>query len=229
MENIQKAGKLGGSVEVSDEVLAKINAYALLPLEKEQVFTFKLAACDSNVDRDLEQFTPDCLRALAPMFLGKTVILDHDWEVKGQTARIYDTEVVDDEGVSRLIEHCYMLRTEKTQATIDAINAGIMREVSVGCAVGKMTCSICGTNYCECGHMRGESYNGMRCVVLLEEPMDAYETSFVAVPAQREAGVVKSKGAKLEKTDREKENAAKDLIAKQREKRLALRNKILKI
>ena len=39
--------------------------------------------------------------------------------------------------------------------------------------------------------MPGRTYNGKLCWFLLEEPADAYEWSFVAVPAQREAGVTK--------------------------------------
>jgi hypothetical protein len=42
--------------------------------------------------------------------------------------------------------------------------------------------------------MKGESYDGQVCCAILQEPMDAYEFSFVAVPAQREAGVLKGMG-----------------------------------
>ena len=37
-------------------------------------------------------------------------------------------------------------------------------------------------------------YDGALCCVILKELMDAYEFSFVAVPAQREAGVIKGMG-----------------------------------
>ena len=43
-----------------------------------------------------------------------------------------------------------------------------------------------------CGHRRGQTYDGRLCFFNLEEPADAYEWSFVAVPAQRKAGVVKA-------------------------------------
>ena len=238
METIFKANDT-----VSTEALAKINAFALTPLTAEQVFTFKLAACDTRVDRDLEQFTPECLRALAPLFIGKTVLFDHAWSARAQTARIYDAEVEEADGVSRLIEHCYMLRSEEMQGVIDAINAGILREVSVSCTTRKRTCSICGGDYWDCAHLRGEHYGGHLCTVMLSDPEDAFETSFVAVPAQRDAGVTKSRGARitpspnekgagvtLAPSDREKEaDAKRDLIAKQRAARLALRKKIIKL
>lgn len=48
---------------------------------------------------------------------------------------------------------------------------------------------VCGA--ADCAHQRGRLYDGERCVRILDEPTDAYEFSFVAVPAQRAAGVVK--------------------------------------
>ena len=74
------------------------------------------------------------------------------------------------------------------------IEAGIKKEVSVGCAMGLAVCSVCGGEYGTCGHQKGEHYDGQLCCVILREPMDAYEFSFVAVPAQRDAGVIKGMG-----------------------------------
>ena len=55
-------------------------------------------------------------------------------------------------------------------------------------------CSICGADYGSCEHRKGESYGGQTCVAVLCEPEDAYEFSFVAVPAQKQAGVLKRLG-----------------------------------
>ena len=86
-----------------------------------------------------------------------------------------------------------MLRSEKNQELIDEIEAGIKKEVSVGCSVKRRVCSICGQDSAggNCGHRPGEVYDGTLCYVTLEQPADAYEWSFVAVPAQREAGVIR--------------------------------------
>ncbi len=65
----------------------------------------------------------------------------------------------------------------------------------MGCAVGMAVCSVCGSEYGTCGHRKGECYDGQVCCAILREPLDAYEFSFVAVPAQREAGVLKAMGA----------------------------------
>ena len=59
--------------------------------------------------------------------------------------------------------------------------------------MGKATCSICGQPYGVCEHRKGERYGGRQCLAVLSEPTDAYEFSFVAVPAQRQAGVTKGR------------------------------------
>ena len=74
------------------------------------------------------------------------------------------------------------------------IEAGIKKEVSVGCAMGLAVCSVCGSEYGTCGHHKGQHYDGKLCCAILKEPMDAYEFSFVAVPAQPAAGVLKGLG-----------------------------------
>ena len=113
-----------------------------------------------------------------------------------QTARIYDAAVERAGDATALILYAYMLRSDRTAATISAIEGGILREVSVGCAMSKATCSICGADKTRvwCEHVRGRDYDGQQCVVELSQPQDAYELSFVAVPAQRQAGVVKQYG-----------------------------------
>ena len=173
-----------------------INAQALVELSEEEVFTFRVAACDDQIDRDSERFTRKALDQLADLYIGRPIIMDHCWTAKGQTARIYDSEVQESEGVTRLFLLAYMLRNEASAPAISAIEGGILREVSVGCAVKHCVCSICGTDKAEtwCGHRPGKEYDGDTCVVDLDEAVDAYELSFVAVPAQPGAGVTKAYG-----------------------------------
>ena len=55
-------------------------------------------------------------------------------------------------------------------------------------------CSICGHDIHDrglCSHVKGRTYEGKRCIARLADPTDAFEWSFVAVPAQPRAGVVK--------------------------------------
>ena len=84
-----------------------------------------------------------------------------------------------------------MLRTEKNAELIREIEGGIKKEVSVGCSVANTVCSVCGLPYGSCEHRKGMVYDGKACIAVLCDPVDAYEFSFVAVPAQKEAGVMK--------------------------------------
>ena len=183
--------------------MEKINRYTRRPYSPEEVYTFSLVLCDNQVDREQERFTEAALDRLAELYVGKTVIMDHRWSANGQTARIYAGAVEESEGVRRLVLRAYMLRNDQTAPLIAAIEGGILREVSVGCQVAKAICSICGTDRREtyCGHCPGQEYEGKRCHIDLDAPTDAYELSFVAVPAQKGAGVIKHYGGKGEPDD----------------------------
>lgn len=222
MENITKGAVVVKSIPAAGE-MAQINAQTLRELKAEEVFIFRVAAADTKVDRDFEHFSKECLEKLAKLYVGKTFIADHQWNSGKQVARVYAGSVETDGGVSRLILSCYMLRSEATRPIIDAIEAGINREVSVGVAVQSAVCSICGADkahaYCE--HRPGKAYNGKVCTVELRDPTEAYEVSFVAVPAQREAGVVKSYAGDAEKPQ---EIPAADEDAARREKLSAMIN-----
>ena len=171
--------------------LGAINALAKAELTEEQVYVFSLRLCDDQVDRDFERFDTAALPVLAKLFVGKTGILDHRWSSGNQIARIFAAETVSEEGVSYIKAWAYIRRGGSNEEMIADIEAGIRKEVSVGCAMGRSVCSICGSDYGSCGHRKGEYYDGQRCCAILKEPMDAYEFSFVAVPAQVEAGVLK--------------------------------------
>ena len=182
---------------VTEADLTAINALSRRELTAEEVYTFAVRACDDQPDRTFERFSKECIRALAGLYVGKTVLFDHDWEAKKQCARIYATEVAEQDGATCMIAKVYMLRVPENEEIINAIDGGILKEVSVGCAIGTVTCSICGELYYGCEHQRGRDYDGQTCIAILSDPEDAYELSFVAVPAQPLAGVQKT--AKNEK------------------------------
>ena len=176
--------------------LEAINTLAKARLNGEQVYVFSVRLCDDQVDRDGEKFDTAALPGLAKLFIGKTGIVDHKWSAENQVARIFETQVVQEKGVSYIKAWAYIRRGGANEETIADIEAGIKKEVSVGCAMGRCICSICGCEYGSCGHRKGESYEGAVCCGILQEPVDAYEFSFVAVPAQREAGVLKALGGR---------------------------------
>ncbi len=181
----------------SQEDMEKINRYTRREYGPEEVYTFSLVLCDNEVDRDFERFSVSALEQLQKLFLGKTCILDHERKSVNQTARIYDTALEKAEGrvtqagepYVRLTAKAYLPKTEKNRETVELIESGILKEVSVSCSVKRSVCGICGKE--SCSHQKGREYGGKVCCRVLEEPTDAYECSFVAVPAQREAGVRK--------------------------------------
>ena len=199
---VHKEAGVGGAVEVSAEDLALINKLSKKTLQAGEVYTFCVRLCDNQVDRDWEKFSDETLEELALLFVGKSGVFDHQWSARGQTARIYRAQVVQEQGDYRYVKaYAYMMRTAGNEDLIAEIEGGIKREVSVGCAVEKAVCSICGEEIGICSHVKGERYDGRLCYAELRHATDAYEWSFVAVPAQPRAGVL-SKGldrAALEK------------------------------
>ena len=95
--------------------------------------------------------------------------------------------------------------TDSNKDLITEIKGGIKKEVSTSTVAKKMVCSICGCDNMKeyCRHWPGREYdqvdaNGKstkkRCKMLLDGASEAYELSFVAVPAQPRAGTTKSIG-----------------------------------
>ena len=193
---IRKEAQAASSGTPTAVQLEAINALAKARLNGEQVYVFSLRLCDDQIDRDFERFDEAALPGLAKLFIGKTGIVDHRWSTENQVARIFETQVVREKGTSYIKAWAYIRRGGANDEIIADIEAGIKKEVSVGCAMGRAVCSVCGSEYGTCGHLKGESYEGQVCCAILQEPVDAYEFSFVAVPAQREAGVLKALGGK---------------------------------
>ena len=188
------------SCDVTDEELKLINGYTRRELSKDEVYVFSVVLCDNDIDRDGERFTVESLFELEKLFVGKTGIFDHNPTAKNQTARIFacKVEAVDGRKTAtgddyfRLKARAYLPVSEKNSDVILALDSGIIKEVSVGCAVEQVLCSICGERTDTCPHKKGEKYGSKICCGELVNPYDAYEWSFVAVPSQKFAGVTKS-------------------------------------
>ena len=203
------AGSIPPDTAANDE-LELINRHTIRPLTDDEVFCFTLTLCDNEIDRDSEKFTVDALIKLASMFDGKTGITDHNMKSENQTARIFRTwiEESEDELTSTgekytcLKARAYMPLTPKNEELVAQIEAGIKKETSISCSVSSMTCSVCGADARKsgCKHRKREAYGGKLCYTVLDNPTDAYEWSFVAVPAQPRAGVTKAFEAKEDMT-----------------------------
>ena len=186
----------------AEKELELINNYTRSPLTADDVYVFSVTLCDNEIDRDFECFSKESLARLKELFVGKTGISDHSMRSKDQAARIFYCYTETDEtkktstgeSYTALKARAYALKNESSKALIDEIDGGIKKEVSIGCAVNQIVCSICGKDMKthSCQHIKGSKYKGKLCYGILENPTDAYEWSFVAVPAQRNAGVTKA-------------------------------------
>ena len=187
-------------IDISRDI-ALINRFTRIEISPDEVYCFPLVLCDNKTDRDGERFSLRALEKLSELFVGRTGIFDHQASGKNQTARIYFCEVrkseektAEGEDYTYLFAKAYMLRSKKNSELIREIDGGIKKEVSVSCSVKRKICSVCKRDITKnpCAHRKGEMYKGKRCAVILDEPYDAYEWSFVAVPAQKNAGVKKN-------------------------------------
>ena len=201
-------------LEVTDADLKKINKYTLSPVTAEDVFIFKASIADNEQDdRNHMPFNLKALQDLKKLYPGRTMLKDHDRSADNQIARIYDTELIQDankqtdlgELHTELIAKIYMIVTESNKDLIAEIKGGIKKEVSTSTVPEKMICNICSTDNMKdyCRHWPGMEYevsdgtgktSKKRCKMLLHGAKDAYELSFVAVPAQPRAGTHKSIG-----------------------------------
>lgn len=215
--------------EVTDEELRKINKFTLTPLKAEEVFTFKLIMGDNELDdRNYEPFNLNALKDLQKLYIGKTMIKDHRRTADNQIARVYDTELQQDsskttgsgELYTKLIAKCYMVKTEKNADLISEIKAGIKKEVSTSCKPKHAFCSICGVDNIKsyCAHYWGKEYetqNGKKtCYFTLDGAKEAYEVSFVAVPAQPRAGTTKNYGGTEIEKEKNKNNEEAEIDLK---------------
>ncbi len=210
-------------------ILDKINRFTRRKLSEDEVYVFSVILCDNDIDRDFERFSDSALETLKERFIGKTGIFDHNISTVNQNARIFDTELVTD--LSRKTEYgenyrylkamAYMVRTDDNKNLIAEIDGGIKKEVSISCSAAKRICSVCGSdkNTASCNHIKGRKYGGKRCHTILDDITDAYEWSFVAVPAQVNAGVTK----KYSEADTVKTQAEADISAADDELRRDIR------
>ena len=147
-----------------------IRKYISDDIKPEDLFVYPVKLCDNEVDRDGEFFSEEALNKLSDLFIGKPGIYDHDWNKAIQThSRVYKTEVISEGDYKYLLAHAYTF----DDTVIKGVKNGSLKEVSVGFEPGTKT-----------------EVDG---AVRVDDVLDAYEFSFVSVPAQPKAGVLKNK------------------------------------
>lgn len=187
------------SLGATPEEMEMINKYTRRPYTADEVYVFSVILCDNDIDRDFERFTVEALFEMEKLFVGKTGICDHNPKALNQSARLFDCKVearqdkktLTGDEYFCLVGRAYMPKTPENEPLISRIESGICKEVSVGLSAKSRVCSVCSSEDRGCNHIPGHTYSGKLCYFELSQINDAYEWSFVAVPAQREAGVVK--------------------------------------
>lgn len=135
--------------DITPEMLAKINSFALRTLTADEIYVRKFLYCHSAIDRDNERFTEDLLEDFATTFPGKSFIACHerdelplglfcDATTEVMTLEAFKTLTGDTpllpEGVTTIKvvwAWAYMLR-EHRKEIIDNMDAGVYRHVSIG-------------------------------------------------------------------------------------------------
>ena len=162
-----KNGKLCEAGVLREGELSLINKYTRREHTEEEIYAFTVTLCDNDIDRDFERFSDEALSELSKLFIGRTGISDHQAKSENQKARIFSCYTETPKGeltrdgrqYKRLCARAYMLKTEKNADLIAEIEAGIKKEVSVGCSVASRVCSVCGKERAEgCVHRAGRSY-----------------------------------------------------------------------
>ena len=133
--DIVKQAQGGQTVAVTEEQLEQISRFSRRPMKAEEVYCFSVRLCDNQVDRDGERFPRKTLEELAELFVGKSGLFDHSWSARGQAARIYAAQVVQEEKLTGTGEpycwlkgYAYMVRTADNEGLIREIEGGIKKD-----------------------------------------------------------------------------------------------------
>lgn len=182
-----------------------INKHTIVPLTEDDVFTFKIRLCDNEIDRVFDGMTDKFLEEFKEKGSNLTGISNHDWSSNNQVSRLYDTEIITDDTKTNKIGEPYKYVLGKAytlkrfEEYIEKISAGLLKETSVSFESSGDTCSICGAEtvkgedsiaICPNGHIMGQMYDGKLAYNVVDNLTDIFEWSLVAVPCQRDSGVV---------------------------------------
>jgi len=199
------------AVEVTAEILAKINAYALEPLKAEEIFVGKQLLAHNGIDRDNERFPEQILDDFAASLPGKNTLYFHDRgkflplglyfdakteemsaeQFKGLTGN--DPRLPDGiTSVKALWTWYYVVKTDDIESVLKNISGGTYRHWSIGFNAASLV------------SVKTE-INGPPLYWEYVAPAEALEGSLVWLGAQQGATSQKSAGIKSEEDDSKKE------------------------
>ena len=170
------------------------------------IFVYPVKLCDSLPDRDGECFAAKALESVKTLVVGKPGIKNHDWTSDNIHSRIYKAEIEVQEDCTCVVGYAYTVVTGSTESLIQDIKSGLLNEVSLGFSAVSYTKLDTG-------------------IQQIDDVNDVYEWSFVAVPAQPKAGVVKG----LEQNENDKGVKTMDFEVKCKELEADIATKSLKL
>ena len=141
-------------------------------IKPEDLFVYPIRLCDNCKDRDEERFSDLALNSVKNLCEGVVGIKNHEWNSENAHSRIYKAEVEEIDGIKSVIGYAYTMVTDSTMEFINNIKSGLLQEVSIGFKATSYSTDTDGTK-------------------VIDDVSDVFEWSFVAVPAQPKAGVVK--------------------------------------
>ena len=130
------------------------------------------------------------LSSMAPQFIGKPMLLAHDWRNPNVcVGRVVDAAVKEDK-YGKYVEVIVLINNEETA---DMIRRDAYHGVSIGFETLKEVCLIDGKDPEECGHQPGHQYKIAGKTVIARSVLvevRIHEVSFVNVPASPNARVL---------------------------------------
>lgn len=174
------------NIEPTDDDLQLINAYTRNVVDENDVCLVSAMLCDNDVDRDGERFTTESLYELEKLLVGKAEVMDYKRH-RSERARIISCDVVKSDkqktalgdDYAGLIAKIYIPFCRNNEDIIVAAFKGDIKDVNIHCAVEQYECSVCGKEYSECSHKKGEVYDSKLCCCEFVSPYKVYDWSFV--------------------------------------------------
>lgn len=138
-------------------------------------------------------YSSACLKKSIPYWTSpyeRPVIMHHNEDDGQIVGRVKSAEIIDSKrsGTEAIKFTCNI----GDEAGIKGVKNGTLSTVSIGAMAFDARCSICGNNVaeCDCGHEKGEIYNGKLCYWIIED-MVPKEISYVIVPSDKYALTMK--------------------------------------
>ncbi len=207
------------AVAVTDEILSKVNGYALEPLKAEDIFVGKQLLAHNGIDRDRERFPEQILDDFAASLPGKSALYHHDrgsflplglyFDTKTEEMSIDqfkqltgdDPRLPEETATVKVLwTWYYVVKTADVESILKNINGGTYRHWSIGFNAASIV-SI------------KNDPNGSILYWEYVAPAEALEGSLVWLGAQQGATSQKSAGNKSEEDDSNKETVTMKKLA----------------